>query len=83
MRNFISYHESINILNNINLSKIATEKLFITNAIGKVIANDVIANHNSPEFPTSAMDGYAIKFEDMQNENFDNLKGKTIVLGIF
>ena len=71
MRNFISYHESINILNNINLSKIATEKLFITNAIGKVIANDVIANHNSPEFPTSAMDGYAIKFEDMQNENFE------------
>ena len=69
MRNFISYHESINILNNINLSKIATEKLFITNAIGKVIANDVIANHNNPEFLTSAMDGYAIKFEDIKNEN--------------
>ena len=71
MRNFISYNESINILNNINLSKISTEKLFITNAIGRVIAKDVIANHNSPEFPTSAMDGYAIKFEDMQNENFE------------
>ncbi len=69
MRNFISYDESINILNNINLSKIATEKLFITNALGRVIAKDVIANHNSPEFPTSAMDGYAIKFEDIKNEN--------------
>ena len=69
MRNFISYDESNNILNNINLSKIATEKLFITNALGRVIANDIIANHNSPEFPTSAMDGYAIKFEDIKNEN--------------
>ena len=69
MRNFISYDESINILNNINLSKIGTEKLFITNALGRVIAKDVIANHNSPEFPTSAMDGYAIKFEDIKNEN--------------
>ncbi|MDD3054911.1 MAG: molybdopterin molybdotransferase MoeA [Aliarcobacter sp.] len=69
MRNFISYDESINILNNLNISKITTEKLFITNAIGKVIANDVIANHNNPEFLTSAMDGYAIKFEDIKNEN--------------
>lgn len=69
MRKFISYDESINILNNLNISKITTEKLFITNAIGRVIANDVIANHNNPEFLTSAMDGYAIKFEDIKNEN--------------
>ena len=69
MRNFISYDESINILNNINTSKITTEKLFITNALQRVIAKDVIAHHNSPEFQTSAMDGYAIKFEDIKNEN--------------
>lgn len=68
MRKFISYEKSINILNNINISKITTEKLFITNAIGKVISKDIIANHNSPEFLTSAMDGYAIKFEDIKNE---------------
>ena len=69
MRNFISYDESINILNNLNIPKFPTEKLFITNAIGKVLASDVIANHNNPEFLTSAMDGYAIKFEDIKNEN--------------
>ena len=69
MRNFISYDESINILQNINFSKVTTEKLFITNALGRVVAKDIIANHNSPEFPTSAMDGYAIKFEDIKNEN--------------
>ncbi|BAK73359.1 MAG: molybdopterin molybdotransferase MoeA [Arcobacter sp.] len=68
MRNFINYKKSIEIINNIQLNNATTQKLFITNAIGKVIANDVIASHNSPEFPTSAMDGYAIKFEDLKSE---------------
>jgi molybdopterin molybdotransferase len=67
MRNFISYDKSINIINNIDTLKVSTQKLFITNAIGKVITKNIIADHNSPEFPTSAMDGYAIKFEDIKN----------------
>ena len=68
MRNFISYDESISIIKNIQISKIPTKKLFIIDAIGKVIAKDIIANHNSPEFQTSGMDGYAIKFEDINQE---------------
>jgi len=67
MRNFISYEQSIEILNNININRIITEKLFITNAIGRVISKDIIADHNSPDFPTSGMDGYAIKYEDINN----------------
>ncbi|MGD9623274.1 MAG: molybdopterin molybdotransferase MoeA [Arcobacter sp.] len=68
MRNFISYKKSIEILNNIQLTKQTTQKLFITQALGKILAKDVIANHNSPEFPTSAMDGYAIRYEDLKSE---------------
>ena len=68
MRNFISYEKSIEILNNISINKQSTEKLFITNTIGRVIAKDIIADHNSPEFPTSAMDGYAIRYEDLKSE---------------
>lgn len=67
MRNFISYKKSLELLNNIEINKQTTEKLFITNAIGRVIAKDVIADHNSPDFPTSGMDGYAIKHEDLNN----------------
>ena len=67
MRDFISYEKSLEILQNININQ-TTQKLFITNAIGKVIAKDVVADHNSPEFPTSGMDGYAIKFEDLNYE---------------
>ena len=68
MRNFVSYEKSIELLTSVVLNKQTTQKLFITNALGKVISKDIIADHNSPEFPTSGMDGYAIKFEDLNNE---------------
>ena len=68
MRTFISCDKSIDIINSINLPKFTTQNLFIIDAIGKVIAKDVIANHNSPEFPTSGMDGYAIRYEDINQE---------------
>ena len=71
MRTFISYDKSIDIINSINLPKFTTQKFFIIDAIGKVVAKDIIANHNSPEFPTSAMDGYAIKFEDINQESLE------------
>lgn len=71
MRNFISYEKSLEILNNIVLNKQSTQKLFITNAIGRVIAKDIITDHNSPEYPTSAMDGYAIKYADIKNSSIE------------
>lgn len=63
MRNFINYDESLNKLDNLDFKAKTKEKLFLTNAIGRVLAFDVVASDNSPEFPTSAMDGYAIKYE--------------------
>ena len=66
MRNFINYDESLNILNNLNFKEKSKEKLFLTNAIGRVLAEDIIAQENSPAFATSAMDGYAIIAKDQQ-----------------
>ncbi len=66
MRNFISYDTSLEILNKLNFSKKSKEKLFISNARNRVLCDDIIADHNSPAFVTSAMDGYAIKHEDLQ-----------------
>ncbi|MGM0518262.1 MAG: molybdopterin molybdotransferase MoeA [Campylobacterota bacterium] len=68
MRDFISYEKSLEILNSIDLSKKTIQKEFIRNALGKVIAKDIVADHNSPAYPTSAMDGYAIKCEDQTLE---------------
>ena len=54
----------MNIIKKIKLDNQPTQKLFIGNAINYILAQDIIADHNSPAYPTSAMDGYAICYED-------------------
>ena len=62
----IHFDESIEIINNLEINNYKTKKLYyLVDALGYVLAEDVVADHNSPEFPTSAMDGYAIIHEDM------------------
>ncbi|WP_321315794.1 molybdopterin molybdotransferase MoeA [Halarcobacter sp.] len=68
MKKYINYDESLTILSNMEFKGKNKEKLFLINALGRTIAEDIIANSNSPEHPTSGMDGYAIKFEDQKNE---------------
>jgi len=59
------FDESMNILHNIEITTRRTKRLFIMDAQGYILAEDIIADHNSPEYPTSGMDGYALKYEDM------------------
>ncbi len=61
----IHFDESIEILKQIRVDSYKTKKLYIMEAQGYILAEDVVADHNSPEFPTAAMDGYAINYEDM------------------
>lgn len=74
MREFITYKKSLEILENIKINP-STKRLFIANAVGYVLAKDIIADHNSPEFPTSGMDGYAFKYEDI-NQDFLKITDK-------
>lgn len=62
---FLTYNESINILNSLDLNSTKIKKIFISDSLGYTLAHDIIADHNSPEFPTSGMDGYAFKHKDM------------------
>lgn len=69
MKKFITYNKSMEILeNSFNISSFPTQKLFLSNSLGFVLATDIISNSNSPAYKTSAMDGYAILFKD-QNLN--------------
>ncbi len=61
---FISFQESMEALEDSFEKPKLTEKVFLNEAITRVLSNDIVATFNSPAFPTSAMDGYAIKFED-------------------
>jgi len=62
---FIHFDESIEMIQNLEINNYKTKKLYLVDALGYVLAEDIVADHNSPEFPTSAMDGYAIIHEDM------------------
>ena len=59
------FDESIEMIKNLEINNYKTKKLYLVDALGYVLAEDIVADHNSPEFPTSAMDGYAIIHEDM------------------
>lgn len=45
-----------------------TERLFVRNALGRVLADDVLATANVPGHDNSAMDGYAVRFADLAAE---------------
>jgi len=61
----IHFDESIEILKQVKIDSYKKKKLYILDALGYILAEDLVADHNSPEFPTAAMDGYAINYEDM------------------
>src|SRR4030042_6126509 len=43
------------------------EKVSLLDALGRVIAEDIDASRDLPPFDNSAMDGYAVRSEDIQN----------------
>jgi molybdopterin molybdotransferase len=50
------------------------ERVPLSSALGRVLAQDIVAEYNDPQFPTASMDGYAVKHEDLKN-------GELVVLG--
>jgi molybdopterin molybdotransferase len=63
---FVSFDASIKELEKSLEVTSLKERVFLSDSFGRVVANDIVASFNSPAFATSAMDGYAIKFEDQQ-----------------
>ncbi len=61
---FIPYETSLKNLRQSFTGPKMSEKLFIDDALGRVLSEEIVADHDSPAYPTAAMDGYAIKFED-------------------
>lgn len=61
-----SFEDSIKNLKSSFDFKQKVEYVGLMEAFGRVLAQDIIAKENMPKFATSAMDGYAIKFEDQQ-----------------
>ncbi|WP_456480531.1 molybdopterin molybdotransferase MoeA [Nautilia sp.] len=64
----ISFEESMKILNE-NLPEIKeSERVFLENALNRVLAGDITAKYDNPYMPTASMDGYAVRYEDIGGE---------------
>src|SRR4026209_1508272 len=46
----------------------AVERLSVRAALGRVLAEEVISPVNVPQHDNSAMDGYAVKFDDLRQD---------------
>ena len=53
-----------------------TEIVDVHNAKGRVVANDLRANVTQPPDSMSAMDGYAVRFEDLEDTNVFDVIGE-------
>ena len=63
---FISYETSKNILDGLCVNATRFERVPLSDALGRVLAEDIVAEFNDPQFPTASMDGYAVRYGDLE-----------------
>ncbi|MBV5348058.1 molybdopterin molybdenumtransferase MoeA, partial [bacterium] len=63
----ISYETSQNMISLLPMGTIRSERLFISSALGRILAEDIVAEEDYPTHPTSAMDGYAVIHADFSD----------------
>ena len=56
------------ILKKISLKNIGSEKIKLINAEGRILTYDIISSINLPPFNNSAVDGYALRKEDLKSK---------------
>jgi molybdopterin molybdotransferase len=62
---FMHFDESMQMIDDLAIENYKTKELPLMESQGYILAEDIVADHNSPEFPTSAMDGYAVMHKDL------------------
>ncbi len=67
----ISYETSQNMVSLLPIAPQKSERVFLSAALGRILAEDIVACEDYPLHPTSAMDGYAILHSDLAE--FDSL----------
>jgi molybdopterin molybdotransferase len=62
---FLSYETSQNMLDLLAVNDSRYERVPLSASLGRVLAEDIVAEFNDPQFATASMDGYAVKYEDL------------------
>lgn len=72
----ISIQKAIQLVK-VGVKPIGVERILLSEAYGRVLANDIAAKMNHPEVKVTAVDGYAVKSDDLtfaSDKNFLRLK---------
>lgn len=67
----ISIEEALRIIKD-NIPHPAAQSLPLAEAVGRYLAEDVLAPEQSPRYTNSAMDGYGVRWEDVQGASPDS-----------
>lgn len=67
----ISYETSQNMLSLLPMGAVRSERVFLSSALGRILAEDIVAGEDYPSHPTASMDGYALRHADLAE--FDTL----------
>ena len=74
------YEEALSIVLS-HCPTLPTEKVYLLDALGRVLAEDVISEEDRPSFDNSAMDGYAVHWEDIKDAPVELLVAGEIPAG--
>jgi len=61
----LAFETSQNMLELLEVNASRFERVPLSSSLGRVLAVDIVAEFNDPQFPTASMDGYAVKYEDL------------------
>jgi len=64
----VSFFEAIEIVKKEPIPLLGSKSVMLDSATRKVLAEDIVAKNDSPPVRTSAMDGYAFRFEDLGSD---------------
>ncbi len=67
----ISFEEAVRIIVE-NTKPLGLEKVFLDNALGRVLAEDIYADRDNPPADNSGMDGFAVRYEDIKGATEEN-----------
>ncbi|RUM49797.1 MAG: molybdopterin molybdenumtransferase MoeA [Hydrogenothermus sp.] len=74
----IKYEEALKIVLE-NTKALGIEKVFLKDSLGRILAEDIIADRDNPPADNSGMDGFAVRHEDIKGATEDNPVVLTLV----
>ncbi|WP_457628414.1 molybdopterin molybdotransferase MoeA [Persephonella sp.] len=67
----ITFEEALKIILE-NTKTLGLEKVFLNQALGRVLAEDIYADRDNPPADNSGMDGFAVRYEDIKGATEEN-----------